>query len=106
MTESNCAPLRPALSWINSPRSAKVKFAEDKKKGPLGTVQLSRFKIPKTVRMDISLRADYPQRRLFMIAKNLLRTGAFDRYAASNSTLHASVTRVDASRISSETRFP
>ena len=62
----------------DSLRSANVKFSEEEKKGPLGTVQLTRFKIPKTVRMDVSLRADYLQRRLLIIAKNLLRTGGDD----------------------------
>ena len=58
--------------------SANVKFAEEEKKGPQGKLLLTRFKIPKTVRTDISLRADYAQRRVVVVAKNLLRTGGDD----------------------------
>lgn len=57
---------------------ANVKFSEDEKKGPQGKLLFTRFKIPMTVRMDVSLRADYPTRRVLLIAKNVLRTGGDD----------------------------
>ncbi len=62
----------------DSLRSANVRFSEDEKKGPLGTVLLTRFRIPKTVRTDVSIRADYAERRLIVVSKNLLRTGRDD----------------------------
>ncbi len=40
-------------------RTANVKFSEDEKKSAQGTVKLTRFTFPKTVRVDVSLRADY-----------------------------------------------
>lgn len=57
---------------------ANVRFAEDEQRGPQGVVVLTRFTIPKAVRMAVALRADYAERRLVMIAKNLLRTGGDD----------------------------
>ncbi len=62
----------------DSLRSANVRFSEDEKKGPLGTVLLTRFRIPKTVRTDVSIRADHAERRLIVVSKNLLRTGRDD----------------------------
>jgi hypothetical protein len=59
-------------------RIANVKFTEDEKKSAQGSVSLYRFKIPKTVRVDVSLRADYPKRRVPIVSKNLLRTGGDD----------------------------
>ena len=59
-------------------RGANVKFSEDEKKGPQGAVLLTRFRIPKTVRVDVSLRADYTRGRVTVVTKNLLRTGGDD----------------------------
>ncbi len=61
-------------------RTANVKFSEDEKKSAQGTVKLTRFTIPKTVRVDVSLRADYPNGRVPIVSKNLLRTGG-DEFA-------------------------
>lgn len=58
--------------------SANVKFSEDVKKSPQGTVALTRFRIPKTVRVDACLRADYSRGRVTAVTKNLLRTGGDD----------------------------
>jgi hypothetical protein len=57
---------------------ANVRFSEDSEYGPNGNVLLTRFTIPRSVRMAITLRPDYVERRLVVIAKNLLRTGADD----------------------------
>ena len=59
-------------------RAANVRFKEDEKKGAMGTVVLTKFSIPKTVRADVSIRADYDKRRLAVVTKNLLRTGSDD----------------------------
>lgn len=57
---------------------ANVKFSEEVKKSPQGTVLLTRFRIPKAVRVDVSLRADYSRGRIVVVTKNLLRTGGDD----------------------------
>jgi hypothetical protein len=57
---------------------ANVKFTEEVKKGPQGAVLLTRFRIPKTVRVDVSLRADNTRGRVVVVTKNLLRTGGDD----------------------------
>ena len=57
---------------------ANVRFAEDEQRGPQGATVLTRFTIPKAVRMAVTIRADYAERRLVLIAKNLLRTGGDD----------------------------
>ena len=57
---------------------ANARFAEDEQRGPLGAVVLTRFRLPKTMRMSATLRADYAERRLVMIAKNLMRVGGDD----------------------------
>lgn len=51
------------------------KFSEDEVKTPQGLVALTRFKIPKAIRMVLTVRADYAERRLVVLAKNLLRWG-------------------------------
>jgi hypothetical protein len=58
--------------------AANVKFNEEEKKGPQGKFLMTKFRIPMTVRMDISLRADYPKRRVLVVGKNVLRTGGDD----------------------------
>ena len=58
--------------------AANLKFSEDVKKSPQGTVMLTRFRIPKAVRVDVALRADYARGRLTAVTKNLLRTGGDD----------------------------
>jgi hypothetical protein len=58
--------------------AANVKFSEDVKKSPQGTLLLTRFRIPKTVRVDVSLRADNARGRVTGVTKNLLRTGGDD----------------------------
>jgi hypothetical protein len=57
---------------------ANARFAEAEQRGPLGASVLTRFKIPKTMRMTATLRADYTERRMVMISKNLLRVGGDD----------------------------
>lgn len=57
---------------------ANVKFSEEVKKNPQGTVLLTRFRIPKAVRVDVSLRADNTRGRIVVVTKNLLRTGSDD----------------------------
>jgi hypothetical protein len=57
---------------------ANVRFTEDEQRGEQGVILLTRFTIPKAVRMAVTMRADYAERRLVMIAKNLLRTGGDD----------------------------
>lgn len=57
---------------------ANVKFSEEVKKSPQGTVLLTRFRIPKAVRVDVSLRADNTRGRIVVVTKNLLRTGGDD----------------------------
>ena len=57
---------------------ANVRFTEDEQRGPQGVVLLTRFTIPRAVRMGVTIRADYAERRLVLIAKNLLRTGGDD----------------------------
>ena len=52
-----------------------LKFTEQEEKNPQGVVALTRFIIPKAVRMSLTLRADYAERRLVVLAKNLLRWG-------------------------------
>ena len=54
---------------------AGLKFTEQDEKNPFGVVTLTRFTIPKAVRMALTLRADYAERRIVVLAKNLLRWG-------------------------------
>ena len=57
---------------------ANVRFEENEQRGEQGTTVLTRFRIPRALRMAVTIRADYVARRLVMVTKNLLRTGADD----------------------------
>lgn len=57
---------------------ANVRFEENEQRGAQGTTVLTRFRIPRAMRMGVTIRADYAERRLVLITKNLLRTGADD----------------------------
>ena len=69
---ASAAKLRELL-W-----NANLRFVEDETKGPAGNTVLTRFRIAKGMRMAVTLRADYAERRIVMRAKNLMRTGDDD----------------------------
>ena len=66
------------------------KFGESDVRNDAGVVVKTRFAVPQTIRMSVLLRADYAERRIMALAKNVLRLGS-DEFAVPADDLTESV---------------